>query len=49
MKKIIIVDNPMLIPEDAWDFPLDELEYLIDEHDGETFVVFNGRLYEADK
>lgn len=34
------------IPEDAWDYPLDEIDYLIDEHPGESFVLIDDRLYE---
>ena len=35
-------------PEDEpWDFPVEELEYLMQEHDGETFVLVGDRLYEA--
>lgn len=46
--KITIVDNQRFIADDAWDFPLEELEYLLEEHDGETFVLHNGRLYETE-
>lgn len=34
------------ILEDAWDFPIEELDYLLEEHPGESFVLSNGRLWE---
>ena len=36
------------IPEDAWDFPLEEVDYLCENHDGCTFLLINGRLYETE-
>lgn len=33
---------------DAWDFPIEELDYLIENHKGETFVLDNGRLTEIE-
>lgn len=32
---------------DAWDFPIEELDYLMEEHDGETFVLIKNRLVEV--
>ena len=32
----------------AWDFPIEELDYLIENHSGETFVLCNGRLTEVE-
>lgn len=32
--------------EDGWDYPLDELGYLLEEHPGESFVLKDDRLYE---
>lgn len=32
---------------DAWDFPIEELDYLMEEHNGETFVLIRGRLVEV--
>ena len=37
-----------LIKTDAWDFSIDELEYLLEEHKGETFVLVEDRLWEAE-
>ena len=34
------------IPNDAWDFPIEELDYLLEEHPGESFALLNNRLYE---
>ena len=44
---IKITTNTDLIADNAWDFPIEELEYLLDEHDGQTFVLVGERLYEA--
>lgn len=33
--------------EEGWDFPLEELDYLLKEHNGEVFLLQNGRLYEV--
>lgn len=32
--------------ENRWDFPLDEIDYLLQEHEGETFLLLDDRLYE---
>lgn len=32
----------------GWDYPIEELEYLLEEHDEEVFVLIDGRLYEAE-
>lgn len=45
---IRIVTDKSLIRVDAWDFPIEELEYLLEEHDDETFVLCDGRLWETD-
>ncbi len=37
-----------LIKEDAWDFTIEELDYLLKEHSGETFVLMEDRLWEAE-
>ena len=34
---IRITTNTDLIADNAWDYPLDELGYLCEKHDGETF------------
>lgn len=44
---INIIDDESRIAEDGWDFPLEEVPYLLAEHEGETFVYKGGRLYEA--
>lgn len=31
---------------DDWDFPIEELDYLLEEHPGESFVLQDDRLYE---
>ena len=44
---ISITTNTDLITVDAWDYPIEELDYLCETHDGEMFVLSEGRLYEA--
>lgn len=34
---------------DDWDFPIEELDYLLEEHDEESFVLINNRLYEVER
>lgn len=46
---IKIIDDESRIKEDGWDFPLSEMAYLLAEHEGETFVLKGGRLYEAEE
>lgn len=46
-RTITITTDASLIQYGGWDFPIEELAYLVEEHDGETFVLTNGRLYEA--
>lgn len=36
-----------LIDENGWNFPLEEIGYLLAEHSGETFVLKDNRLYET--
>lgn len=44
---INITTDTNLIDPDGWDFPIEELGYLLKEHTGETFVLVDDRLYEA--
>ena len=44
---IKITTDKSMIQYGGWDFPIEELDYLIEEHSGETFVLVDGRLYEA--
>lgn len=44
---IMIIDDVSKINAFGWDYPLEELEYLVREHDGETFVICNNRLFET--
>ena len=37
--------NPYNYP--LWDYPVEELGYLLTEHDNELFVLKDGRLYET--
>ena len=46
---ITITKDESLTKEDAWDFPLEEIPYLLEEHDGESFVLKEGRLVEAEE
>ena len=46
---ITIAKDERLIKEDAWDFPIEEIPYLLEEHNGETFVFKEGRLVEAEE
>ena len=36
-------------PEDRWDYPIEELSYLIETHPDEFFTLYNNRLYEVQK
>ena len=45
---ITIVTGVTVNRETAWDYPMDELPYLLDEHDGETFALVGGRLWEVE-
>lgn len=31
---------------EIWNFPIEELGYLLEEHDKESFILINNRLYE---
>lgn len=42
----IITDREYVV-EDGWSFNISELDYLLEEHDDKTFVLFDGRLYET--
>ena len=44
---ITITTDCTMIVENAWDFPIEELDYLLEEHDGETFALRDGRLWNA--
>ncbi len=44
----IYAPSETLIRTDAWDFTLEELSYLLEEHDGESFVLTDDRLWEAE-
>lgn len=45
---ITITENTNLIDEQGWDFPISELDYLLEEHEGETFALKDDRLWECD-
>ena len=45
---MITIEKGVPSGTDGWDFPIEELEYLLDEHDGEAFVFYDGRLYEKE-
>lgn len=34
--------------EEIWSFPINELDYLLEVHKGEDFILYNGRLYEKE-
>ena len=34
---------------DTWDYPIEELDYLLEEHPGESFVLKDDRLYEVNE
>ena len=42
----LISDKKYIDPE-GWDFPFEELDYLMEEHDDETFVIKDDRLFET--
>lgn len=31
---------------EIWSFPIEELAYLLEKHDKESFILINNRLYE---
>ena len=35
--------------EDIWSFPVQEIDYLLNEHKNENFIYFDNRLYEYEK
>jgi len=35
--------------ENIWDFPIQELDYLLKEHKNENYIYYNNRLYEYEK
>lgn len=43
---MIKISKDGCIKPDGWDFPIEEMSYLLEEHDGESFVLKDGRLYE---
>ena len=46
----IINENELgkyIVCSDAWDFPIEELNYLMEEHNNETFLLYNNRLIEV--
>ena len=45
---ITIKENTNLIDEQGWDFPITEIDYLLEEHEGETFALKDDRLWECD-
>jgi hypothetical protein len=44
---IRIITDKAYIAKNGWDWEIDELDYLLEEHDGETFVLFDGKLHET--
>ena len=34
---------------DSWGFPIAELDYLLEEHDEESFVLVCNKLYEVER
>ena len=44
---IAIVSDEASIIYGGWDFPLDEIQYLLDEHNREVFCFYNWRLHET--
>ena len=44
---ITITTDTTRIADEAWDYPISELDYLLEEHDDREFVLKDGRLYEA--
>ena len=44
----IYAPEETLIKTEACDFSLVELPYLLEEHDGEVFVLLEDRLWEAE-
>lgn len=34
---------------DYWDYPINELDYLLNTHSSECFILYKNRLYECDE
>ena len=49
MIKIIKDLRGYQLKEDNWDFPIEELDYLLETHEGETFLLKDNRLYEVEE
>lgn len=45
----IYKETETLIQNKAWDFGIDELDYLLEERPGEAFVLLEDRLWEAEE
>lgn len=41
--------DAILNDKDVWSFPLEEIDYLLQEHTYERFVLINNRLYELNR
>lgn len=48
MRKFIVITDNGNVASEGWDFPLEEIDYLLEEHNGEVFILKNGRLWETD-
>ena len=47
IEDIRITSNISRVDPEGWDFPVEKLGYLLEEHPGETFVLMGHRLHEA--
>lgn len=45
----IYSETEALILDDAWDYSLDEIDYLLEKDDHDVFVLIDGRLWEAEE
>ena len=45
---ITITTDKSKICDGAWSFPIEELGYLLEEHDNQTFVLVDDELWETD-
>lgn len=49
MIKIINDLSGFKLRDDFWSFPLEELDYLLETHEGETFLLLGTRLFEVEE
>lgn len=49
MIKIKQATKQPIVDDNHWDYPISELDYLLEKEDGTIYLLYDGRLYEADE